>query len=100
MPPSSNISLTFTTANLLRHKAIYRAWHRYQQRCQILRAQLGFDKTPVSRPDTCIGCTNYHGRAYGQTRTTRTLLICGFHPYGWSQDPPCPDWRKEEGEMG
>ncbi|NJO93823.1 MAG: hypothetical protein HC820_04740 [Hydrococcus sp. RM1_1_31] len=84
----------------MRRKAIYRGWQRYQQRCQILRAQLGFDKTPASRPATCIGCTNYHGRAYGQTRLTRTLLICGFHPYGWLQESPCPDWKEEERRQG
>ncbi len=35
----------------------------------------------------CIGCCHYHGRIYGEN-----LLICGMHPYGWS-DRHCPDWE-------
>lgn len=35
----------------------------------------------------CIGCSHYHGRVY-----SGNLLVCGMHPYGWS-DWQCPDWE-------
>lgn len=35
----------------------------------------------------CIGCQHYHGHVY-----SGNLLVCGMHPYGWS-DPHCPDWE-------
>jgi hypothetical protein len=87
--------MTLQTANLLRYRAIYRNLHRYQQRCQILQSQLGFDRAVASRPSACVGCDRYHGIAYGQTRATRTLLVCAFHPYGWLDSSPCPDWQGE-----
>ncbi len=77
-------------ANLLRHKAIHR---RYQSRCQILRSQLGFEKVESSCPSACQGCSRYHGKAYGQTQSNRTRLICAIHPYGWLSELPCPDWE-------
>lgn len=80
-------------ANLRRHQAIYRRWHRYQSQRQVLRVQLGFDLAQPSRPDVCNGCIHYHGKAYGQTQAKRTRLICGFHPYGWQGTGGCPDWR-------
>ncbi|MBF2020665.1 MAG: hypothetical protein IGR93_11320 [Hydrococcus sp. C42_A2020_068] len=86
---------SISTANLLRHRAISRCWHRHQSQCQILRAQLGFDRVESSRPLACQGCRHYHGKAYGLTRTTRIRLICGFHPYGWMEKEGCPDWQGE-----
>jgi hypothetical protein len=82
-----------SAANIVRHRAISQRWHRYQSRCQILRSQLGFNRVDSSRPLTCQGCVHYHGRAYGFKRS-RTLLICGFHPYGWEGEN-CPDWEEE-----
>lgn len=84
------------TANFIRQRAIYKNWHNYQSRCQILRSQLGFNQVPSSRPQTCSGCRYYHGQSYGQSRETRHRLICGFHPYGWNQDENCPDWQTED----
>jgi hypothetical protein len=43
-----------------------------------------FQKNPA-----CLGCRHYHGRVYGGN-----LLVCGMHPYGWS-DRNCPDWEQE-----
>ncbi|MEG3439617.1 hypothetical protein V0288_20990 [Pannus brasiliensis CCIBt3594] len=83
-------------ANFLRQRALYRGWHNYQSSCQILRSQLGFNRVGSSRPETCIGCCHYHGRAYGQSQRTRVTLICGFHPYGWTAGGGCPDWQGEE----
>lgn len=36
----------------------------------------------------CIGCTHYHGQAYGGN-----LLVCAMHPHGWD-DNNCPDWEQ------
>ncbi|AFY35761.1 hypothetical protein [Calothrix sp. PCC 7507] len=36
----------------------------------------------------CVGCTNYHGQAYGGN-----LLVCAMHPQGWD-DANCPDWEQ------
>ena len=80
-------------ANLIRRQAAYRFWHRQKSQRYILRTQLGFDRLKSSRPDSCIGCIHYHGKAYGQTLATRTILVCGFHPYGWSASVSCPDWQ-------
>lgn len=80
-------------ANLIRRQAAYRHWHRHQSQRHILRSQLGFDFARDSRPETCINCTNYHGKAYGQTAKTRKTLICAIHPYGWLQSSSCPDWE-------
>ena len=85
----------FQAANLRSRQAAYRRWHRHQSKCYILRTQMGFERIESSRPLPCRGCTHYHGKAYGQTHATRTYLICGFHPYGWSESPPCPDWQAE-----
>lgn len=35
----------------------------------------------------CRGCHHYHGHVY-----SGNLLVCGMHPYGWS-DGDCPDWE-------
>jgi hypothetical protein len=77
----------------LYRKAEYVNWHRQQSNQQILRSQLGFTEVASSRPKPCQGCANYHGVAYGYSRTSRTTLICGFHPYGWQADSACPDWE-------
>jgi hypothetical protein len=84
-----------STGNLhhLFRKADYLRWHRLESRRQILRSQLGFAELTSSRPKPCIGCTHYHGLAYGYSRETRTVLVCGFHPYGW-QGEVCPDWQE------
>lgn len=37
----------------------------------------------------CIGCTHYHGQAYGGN-----LLVCAMHPHGWD-DNNCPDWEQD-----
>lgn len=78
----------------LLRKADYVNWHRQQTNQLILRSQQGFmtDVEP-SRPKSCRGCVNYHGVAYGYSRETRGMLVCGFHPYGWQEDHPCPDWQ-------
>jgi hypothetical protein len=81
------------SANLLRQRTLQQNWYRNQSRCQILRSQLGFNHVTSERPLVCIGCLHYHGKAYGQTRGTRTPLICGSHPYGWTEDDTCPDWQ-------
>jgi hypothetical protein len=41
----------------------------------------------------CIGCSNYHGQAYGGN-----LLVCAMHPHGWD-DENCPDWEKSSSEF-
>ncbi len=84
---------TLQKANLIRRQASYRLWHRQKSQRYILRNQLGFDQLESSRPQPCIGCVHYHGKYYGQTLATRTILVCGFHPYGWSQSVFCPDWQ-------
>ncbi|ACK71797.1 hypothetical protein PCC7424_3402 [Gloeothece citriformis PCC 7424] len=86
---------TSLTANLIQQQTNYRRWHRHQSKCQILRSQLGFNQVVSSRPAVCQGCSHYHGKAYGQSRTTRTRLICGFHPYGWTANDNCPDWQEK-----
>jgi hypothetical protein len=43
--------------------------------------------TPEQNP-ACIGCSNYHGQAYGGN-----LLVCAMHPQGWD-DVQCPDWEQ------
>jgi hypothetical protein len=76
-------------------KADYARWHRLQSKRHILRSQLGFSDLTPSRPKPCMGCANYHGIAYGYNRETRTILVCGFHPYGWRNEGTCPDWQAE-----
>ncbi|MEL6221715.1 MAG: hypothetical protein AAFQ57_14745 [Cyanobacteria bacterium J06626_14] len=83
----------FRTANYRARKVAYDRWHRYQSKVQILRSQLGFHDATEDRPTVCKGCTHYHGIAYGQHRNARTLLVCGFHPYGWHNSSSCPDWQ-------
>lgn len=34
----------------------------------------------------CVGCTHYHGEAYGGN-----VLVCAMHPYG-VEEHSCPDW--------
>ena len=80
-------------ANLIRRQTAYRLWHRHKSQSYILRTQLGFDRFKRSLPDCCVGCIHYHGKAYGQTLATRTELVCGFHPYGWTSSDSCPDWQ-------
>lgn len=76
-------------------KADYARWHRQESKRHILRSQLGFSDPTPSRPKACIDCANYHGLAYGYNRETRTVLVCGFHPYGWRSDGSCPDWSRD-----
>ena len=38
----------------------------------------------------CRGCQHYHGHVY-----SGNLLVCGMHPYGWS-DNNCPDWEGDD----
>lgn len=82
----------FWKANYLLRKADYDRWHRQQSKQYILRSQLGFTDLTSSRPKVCQGCEHYHGIAYGYRQETRTILVCGFHPYGW-QGEVCPDWK-------
>ena len=86
-------SSPFQNANGSLFKALHTRWHRQQSRRQILRAQVGFTVRIRTRPAVCQGCVNYHGKAYGTTRDTRTLLICAMHPDGWPGPDPCPDWQ-------
>jgi hypothetical protein len=44
------------------------------------------EATATKNP-ACIGCSHYHGQAYGGN-----LLVCGMHPFGW-EDDNCPDWE-------
>jgi hypothetical protein len=97
---SSDVALSETatiklTANLLRQRSLHKRWHRYQANCHILRSQLGFDNAQSERPTVCIGCDNYHGKTYGQTKETRNRLICGFHPNGWQGEGNCPDFSDQ-----
>ncbi|HHP7244367.1 MAG TPA: hypothetical protein ACFE0H_06740 [Elainellaceae cyanobacterium] len=88
----STTSDPFKTANYLLRKSAHDKWHRLQSKQHILRSQLGFNDVQTSRPKACIGCIHYHGIAYGQSRDQRTILVCGFHPYGWRDTHQCPDW--------
>jgi hypothetical protein len=83
----------FLRIDYLLRKADYVNWHRQQSNQQILRSQQGFSEVTPSRPKACQGCANYHGIAYGYTRSDRGMLVCGFHPYGWQTDSHCPDWE-------
>jgi len=81
-------------ANLMRYRAIQNSFQSYQSQCKVLRNQLGFNQQEKpSRPITCQGCLYYHGKAYGQNRENRTILVCAFHPYGWTTTNTCPDWK-------
>lgn len=89
----STVPDPFHTANYRLRALAHTHWHRLQSKRHILRSQLGFTDTGEGRPAACRRCIHYHGIAYGQSRETRTTLICGFHPYGWqSAARPCPDW--------
>lgn len=81
---------SFSIANQSYFKAIHGRWHRQQSKRQILRSQVGFPTRAIGRPAACEGCSNYHGKTYGMTQ--RIPLICGIHPYGWSETTSCPDW--------
>ena len=87
---------TFYRANYLFIKRDYMRWRRLQSKLHILRSQVGFTDTTHFRPKVCQGCTNFHGLSYGANRETRTALICAFHPYGWQEEAPCPDWSDAE----
>ena len=87
---------TFYQANYLFIKRDYMRWRRLQSKLHILRSQVGFTDTTCLCPKACQGCTNFHGLSYGATRETRTVLICAFHPYGWLEEDPCPDWSDAE----
>lgn len=82
-------------ANWQRRRILQLGWRRYQSGSQILKAQLGFNGVKLTRPQACSGCRHYHGQAYGQIRSRRTRLICGFHPYGPLEEVSCPDWQEE-----
>ena len=84
----------FTRANYHLRKSAHDRWQQQQSQQHILRSQLGFNDIPPSRPKPCQDCIHYHGMAYGRRRETHTVLICGFHPYGWD-DEICPDWQGE-----
>lgn len=91
----TNYGNVFFRANDRCRQKAYQRWHRGQRKQQILRSQIGFAVLSGSRPTACIGCTNYHGHAYGLQREQRVTLICAMHPYGWHTDMPCPDWHDE-----
>ncbi|OLP15568.1 hypothetical protein BST81_25500 [Leptolyngbya sp. 'hensonii'] len=81
--------------NYLYKKLAYTRWHRQQSEQYILRSQLGFPiEVAPSRPRVCVGCEHYHGVSYGYSRARRSLLVCGFHPTGWTLDEICPDWQE------
>jgi len=40
------------------------------------------------RPALCQGCQDYCGLGRPGDR-----IVCGIHPYGWSDGGSCPDWR-------
>lgn len=82
----------FNIADTCLRKADYARWHRHQSKRHILRSQLGFGEFVPSRPKVCRGCDHYHGIAYGYSKTTRSMLVCAFHPYGWDGES-CPDWQ-------
>lgn len=82
----------FRQANYRFRKADHERWHRLRSKRHILRSQLGFSDCGTTCPKVCQGCANYHGIAYGYSRTTRAVLVCAFHPYGWQHDSSCPDW--------
>jgi hypothetical protein len=82
----------FKKANYLIRKAHHAQWHRQQSKQHILRSQLGFTDIASTCPKACQGCEHYHGIAYGYSRASRTVLVCGFHPYGWQESETCPDW--------
>jgi hypothetical protein len=84
-----------TKADYCFRKTDHAQWHRQQSKMHILRSQLGFTETSTSRPKACQGCQHYHGIAYGYSRSTRTVLICGFHPSGWNSSH-CPDWSSTQ----
>lgn len=47
------------------------------------------EKPNLNKNPACIGCQHYHGRVYNGN-----LLVCGMHPYGWTDDN-CPDWEEK-----
>lgn len=82
----------FGKIHYLFRRADYIRWHQLESNRHILRSQLGFAEPTSSRPKACVGCAHYHGVSYGYTQGARTMLTCGFHPYGW-QEGACPDWH-------
>lgn len=82
----------FHRANDVCRRRAYEQWHRKQSKQQILRSQVGFQSLPPTRPQTCQGCANYHGVAYGTSRAKRSTLVCAIHPQGWQGGGGCPDW--------
>jgi hypothetical protein len=85
----------FNRANYRYRRRAYEQWHRVQSKQHILRSQVGFHDNSLSRPESCNGCGNYHGIAYGTSRLHRSTLVCAMHPYGWHDSPQCPDWTAE-----
>ena len=47
------------------------------------------EKPNLEKNPACIGCQHYHGHVY-----SGNLLVCGMHPYGWTDDN-CPDWEEK-----
>lgn len=92
----STIDEAFYRANYRCRRRAYEQWHRGQSKQQILRSQVGFQDPSSNRPKACTGCANYHGIAYGTTRTHRHPLVCAMHPYGWDEASPCPDWTEDD----
>jgi hypothetical protein len=90
----------FDRANYLLRKAVFTRLHRQISKQHILRSQLGFKEvSSSSRPKACQGCAHYHGMAYGYSKATRVMLVCGFHPTGWEAESPCPDWSGISAEV-
>lgn len=47
-----------------------------------------YKPSPENHP-ACMGCRNYHGKAYNGK-----ILVCAMHPYG-CEDDTCPDWEPQ-----
>ena len=64
----------------------------YTDQLDYLSEELDFmgirrEQPTLEKNSACVGCQHYHGRVYG-----KNLLVCGMHPYGWTDDN-CPDWE-------
>ena len=46
------------------------------------------------RPALCQGCQDYCGLG-----RTGDRIVCGIHPYGWSDGGSCPDWRGKDNAL-
>lgn len=80
-------------ANLALFKSLNHRWQRQDRQRQILRSQVGFGVKLETTTSVCHTCANYHGKTYGMTKDSRTVLICAIHPFGWDFNSHCPDWR-------